>query len=106
MRTLALAIALAACADARAANCTPKEYAQLKDEASTPRGKITLRYGYCLAENGRKHATTKREADACEELQAKILQALESANDSKGAIWALGGCKGDAPDAGKYPGQK
>ena len=71
--------------------CDNKEYAQLKDEAKTQFGRVSLAQDHCrLAKLG-----------ACRQDQTKIADALVAAKDPKVVDWMLKGCAGEAPTVAK-----
>lgn len=110
-----LLVALSVISGGAYAQCTSKEYAQYRDDASTPAGRVSLAFGYCRATSQRENAfkvfelaarnghmldqtAASRIIETCDRERTKITDALRAQKAIKAIEFVRGGCK-DAGDA-------
>lgn len=97
-----LALAIALCTGTAAASgqtCTPREYAQHRQDAASLSGRITSVFGYCSNKRTRDlYPLSSPRAVACDAEMTKAIDALRAAKDPRAVSFALGGCQGKLPD--------
>jgi hypothetical protein len=98
LRFLTLCAAAALATSAGAQTCTPREYAQYRDDLKSGAGRITVAFGMCrdAAARDRLRATSKP-AEQCDAEVRKATDALTAAQDPAALEFARAGCKGELP---------
>ena len=81
-----------------AQTCTPREYAQYKDDMATPGGRIAVAFSYCQHRIMRgANPNGSRAFMGCDVEMGKAMDALKTAADPAAMQFALRGCQGELP---------